>query len=45
MDVRATEEDLDAFMADHEELLAAADAYERASPRPSPPPRPQTLPA
>ena len=27
--VRATEEDLDAFMTDHEELLTAADAFER----------------
>ena len=30
--VRATEEELDAFMADYEELLAAADAFERARP-------------
>ena len=30
-EVLATEEELDAFMADHESLLAAADAYERES--------------
>ena len=32
--VRATEEELDAFMADYEELLAAADAFERVLPVP-----------
>lgn len=30
-EARANEEELDAFMADHEDLLAAADAYERES--------------
>lgn len=30
-EVRATEEELDAFMADHEQILAAADAFERES--------------
>ena len=32
-------------MANHEELLAAADAYERASPHPLSPPLTPTLPA
>ena len=31
-EVRATEEELDAFMSDHEQILAAADAFEREPP-------------